>query len=183
LAISLTFGGRRAVGPGFGIPLILRNILEFCTTVDEAADVLRRVPTHMAYNVTAVDRQGRFMTAYVSPDKKPVIKNIPYATNHQGRVEWHDHARATATLEREQFIKFRLADNALTQKELIGAFAKPPLYTNAYKRGFGTLYTAVYDPVEGKATFIWPDNAWTLSLDNFEAGSRTIQYVDNRVQT
>ncbi|HAJ19087.1 MAG TPA: hypothetical protein DCL95_03350, partial [Rhodospirillaceae bacterium] len=53
LAVSLTFGGRRAVGEGFGIPVILRNILEFCATVEDAAKVLAEVPTHMAYNVTA----------------------------------------------------------------------------------------------------------------------------------
>ena len=179
LAISLTFGGHRSVGPGFGIPVILRNILEFCTTVEEAADVLRRVPSHMAYNVTAVDERGRFITAYLSPDKKPVIHTIPYATNHQGRVEWHDHARATATLEREQFIKFRLADKDLSDAQLIQAFSKPPLYTNAYQRGFGTLYTAVYDPMARQATYIWPDESWTLDLETFQEGSRTITYADD----
>jgi len=167
LAISLTFGGRRAVGDGFGIPIILRNILEFCETTEEAMAVLRTVPTHMAYNVTAVDARGRFATAFVSPDRKPVIKSVAYATNHQGQVEWHDHARATATLEREQFLKFRLRDDGLTDQGLIDLFAKPPLFTNAYDQGFGTLYTAVYDPVERTAHYIWPNQTRKFHLASF----------------
>ena len=34
LAISLTFGGRRVVGDGFGVPLILRYVLQTCDTAE-----------------------------------------------------------------------------------------------------------------------------------------------------
>ena len=44
LAVSLTFGGRRVVGDGFGVPLILRYVLQTCATADEAGEVLARVP-------------------------------------------------------------------------------------------------------------------------------------------
>ncbi|MEQ8664732.1 MAG: C45 family peptidase [Rhodospirillales bacterium] len=179
LAISLTFGGRRAVGPGFGIPIILRQILEFCETTAQATEVLQRVPTHMAYNVTVVDRHARFSTAYLSPDRNPVIRPIAYATNHQGNVEWHDHARATATLEREQFLKFRLQDDKLSEKALIDAFAKPPLYTRAYERGFGTLYTAVYDPLACRATYIWPGAQKSFSTREFEPTEQHIDFASH----
>jgi predicted choloylglycine hydrolase len=69
LAISLTFGGRRVVGDGFGVPLIIRYILEFCETVEDAAKILKRVPCHMAYNVTVIDKSKKYLTAYLSPDK------------------------------------------------------------------------------------------------------------------
>lgn len=175
LAVSLTFGGRRTVGEGFGIPVILRNVLEFCETAKEAGDMLRAIPTHMAYNVTALDRRGRFMTAYLSPGQAPVIKTIPYATNHQGRIQWHDHARATATLEREQFLRFRLEDDALTFPNLVDAFRRPPLYTNAFAHGFGTIYTAVYDPVAGTAHYIFPDGAVKrYGFDRFDEESYAV---------
>ena len=48
LALSLTFGGRNVVGDGFAISIVLRYILEFCATAAEAAEVLSRVPVHMA---------------------------------------------------------------------------------------------------------------------------------------
>ena len=44
---------RPQVGEGFGIPLVIRYVLEVCGTVDEAMQVLCRVPVHMSYNVTA----------------------------------------------------------------------------------------------------------------------------------
>lgn len=102
LAISLTFGGRREVGEGFGVPLILRYILQTCRSVPEAEAVLRRMPCHMSYNVTVLDSSRRFITVYLAPDRKPVVTRSPVATNHQERVEWSSHARFTATVEREE---------------------------------------------------------------------------------
>lgn len=55
LAVSLTFGGRREVGEGFGIPIVVRYVLEVCQTVDEAVRVLSRIPVHMSYNIPWVE--------------------------------------------------------------------------------------------------------------------------------
>ena len=99
---------------------------------------------------------------------------MPYATNHQGRIEWHDYARATATLERETFLRFRLADTDMTAARLLDSFLAPPLRTTRYEKGFGTVYTAIYDPVAGKARFIWPGQSWDLELDDFREEHRPI---------
>ena len=177
LAVSLTFGGRRVVGDGFGIPLILRYVLEFCATTAEALDVLRRVPSHMAYNVTVLDRRGDFATALVAPDRPTVVLRRPVATNHQGAVEWPEQARFSRTLERERFLIERLADPRTTAAGLIEAFLRPPLYATDYRNGFGTLYTAVYRPGEGAAEFRWPDGLrWRQSFDGFQEGRRTVRY-------
>ena len=97
LAVSLSFGGRQVVGAGFGVPLVLRYILEFCTTTDDATSVLERIPVHMSYNVTVLDASGKFATAYLRPDQPALIRAVPYAANHQEDIEWEQHARATAT--------------------------------------------------------------------------------------
>ena len=104
LVLSLTFGGRRVVGPGFGVPIILRYVLETCRTAPEALNALGRVPCHMAYNVTALDLEGRCGTVYLAPDRDPVITKAMVSTNHQKRVEWASHALATASVERERFL-------------------------------------------------------------------------------
>jgi len=83
LALSLTFGGRKTLGFGFGIPFILRYILEFCSTVDEAVEVLLRVPSHMAYNVTITDKSGQVKTVQLAPDKSAHVSEQAFATNHQ----------------------------------------------------------------------------------------------------
>lgn len=77
LAVSLTFGGRPQVGEGFGIPLVIRYVLEVCGTVEEAARALCRVPVHMSYNVTVLDGSGRWATAYLAPDRPPASRTWP----------------------------------------------------------------------------------------------------------
>ena len=41
LAVSLTFGGRRVLGDGFGIPLVVRYLLETCDDVAIGESVAR----------------------------------------------------------------------------------------------------------------------------------------------
>jgi len=174
LAVSLSFGGRKVVGVGFGVPLVLRYVLEFCTTTDDAAAVLERVPVHMSYNVTVLDAAGKFVTAYLRPDQPPVVRAVPYAANHQEEIEWEQHAKATGTLARERFLYTQLRGGARTPGDLIDSFFQPPLYSNAFANGYGTLYTAVYSPVRRTAELRWPGATWGFSFDAFEEGSRTI---------
>jgi Acyl-coenzyme A:6-aminopenicillanic acid acyl-transferase len=110
LAVSLTFGGRPEVGEGFSIPLVIRYVLEVCRTAHEAMRVLHRVPVHMSYNVTAVDRAGRRATAYLAPDRPTGITARAVATNHQGEVEWVPYAAAIRSVERQQRLEELLAD-------------------------------------------------------------------------
>lgn len=176
LAVSLTFGGRRAMGTGFGVPLILRYVLETCTTAEEAGRVLERVPCHMSYNVTVLDRSRAYLTAYLAPDRPALITHAAVATNHQEQVEWKSHARLTATVERERYLLQRLTLHPETQEKFTKAFLKPPLYSTAFDRGFGTLYTASYLPRQGEASLRWPGTNWVKSFARFEDDAVTINY-------
>ena len=69
LAVSLTFGGRRDVGDGFGIPIVVRYLLEVCGDVAEAREALAAIPVHAAQNLTLLDRSGAYLTAYVGPGR------------------------------------------------------------------------------------------------------------------
>jgi predicted choloylglycine hydrolase len=178
VAISLTFGGRRVAGDGFGAPLILRYVLEVCESAQQAGEVLGRVPSHMAYNVTVLDRCGDFLTAFLAPDRPARVRPQAIATNHQGEVEWHRHARRTATVERELYLKFRLAEKNMTPARLAKHFLRSPLYTDAYRSGFGTLYTALLRPATGTVELRWRDGAWTQSFADFREETRTVRFVD-----
>jgi len=168
LAVSLTFGGRQEVGEGFGVPLILRYILQTCTTTQEAGAVLQRVPCHMSYNVTVIDADRRYLTAYLTPDRPAALTRAAVATNHQERVEWSSHARFTATVERERYLLQRLTLHPETQGKFIGAFLKPPLYSTAFAWGFGTLYTAAYRPKQRSLELLWPGGTWHKSFERFD---------------
>ena len=176
LAVSLTFGGRREVGEGFGVPLILRYVLQTCSTTEEAGAVLKRVPCHMSYNVTVLDRDRHFLTAYLAPDKPTLLTHAAVATNHQERVEWKSHARLTATVERERYLLQRLSLHPETQEKFTRTFLKPPLYSLAFRQGFGTLYTAAYRPQDGQVDYLWPGRTWRKGFDEFEADSVSIAF-------
>jgi predicted choloylglycine hydrolase len=176
LVVSLSFGGRREVGEGFGVPLLLRYILEFCTTTEESVEVLCRIPSHMSYNVTILDRQGNYQTVFIAPDREPRVTRLAMTTNHQQGVEWDQHARASATLERERALQRYLEKYAEDSFRLVRAFLRPPLHSTAYRRGFGTLYTAAYRPQSLEVEYLWPRDAWRFSLNHFIEGTRTLRY-------
>ena len=54
----LSFGGRTAVGKGFGIPIVMRYVLEFATSVPEAVKIFERVPVHMSYTISRSTAQA-----------------------------------------------------------------------------------------------------------------------------
>ena len=123
LAVSLAFGGRRVVGRGFGVPLVVRYLLQVCETVADARTVLARLPYHLAHTLTLVDRSGAYVTAYLSPDRGAVLREVGVATNHQGDVEWLEHARLTRSLERERRILATL-DEASDPRSFAASFLR-----------------------------------------------------------
>ncbi len=164
LAAALAFGGRPARGPGFGITLIVRYVLETCATVAEALAALRRLPVNAPYNLTLADAAGEAATAFLGPDRDVGVA-VALATNHQEHVEWEDYAAATRTLERYAALHGARADD----------FLAPPLYATEYDRGFGTLYTAIYTPAARTLEYRWPGERWALSLAGFTEGARSVR--------
>jgi predicted choloylglycine hydrolase len=164
LALSLTFGGRPQVGEGFGIPLVIRYTLEVATTADEAVQVLSRIPVHMSYNVTALDRGGRWATVYLAPDRPARVTSRAVTTNHQGTVEWAPYAAAIRSVERAECLEELLAQGA-DAAAITAACLRSPLYASHFHDGFGTLYTAEYQAAEGIARYHWPGRTWAHSLD------------------
>jgi predicted choloylglycine hydrolase len=168
LAVALAFGGRKISGTGFGIPLVIRYVLETCANVDEACAVLSRIPVHMGYNVTVMDKSGNYATVYMNPDRAAQVVYQACATNHQHQVEWDEYAAFTHTIERKHRLEQSLAEPKMNRSALIKQFLKPPLYSQQYLRGFGTLYTAAYDVAKGSVKVIWPDKQIEASFKKFE---------------
>jgi predicted choloylglycine hydrolase len=177
LAVSLTFGGRRVLGDGFGIPIVVRYLLEVCETVAQARETIARLPFSLAHNLTIVDRAGEVLTAYVSPDREPIFRSLPAATNHQGSVDWPEQAAATRTIERERHIVELAAAGAADVEAFADAFLRPPLFSTS-SNGWGTLYTAVFRPGERIVDYRWPSSTWRLSLDRFQEGEHVEVLAD-----
>lgn len=176
LAVSLAFGGRPAVGEGFGMPLILRYVLETCGDVEEAVAVLLRVPSHMSYNVTLLDARGQHRTVFLAPDRPPAVTRRPLATNHQRVVEWEAFAHATASVDRERYLRARLEDPGESADRFVGRFLEPPLHIGSFLRGWGTLYTAVYEPRSAGLALYWKGGSLHQSVGRFQQSEFTLSF-------
>jgi len=168
LAISLTFGGRKICGEGFGIPLIMRYVLETCRDTPQAVSTLLRLPVHMSYNVSIIDRSGKFKTVYLTPDKGPYVDAQQVATNHQQDIEWFEYAELTATRERKAFLDKLVADPLIDREEIKQKFLQAPLYNNEPQKSFATLYSMIYDLNELSATVFWPNRELKQSFNAFK---------------
>jgi predicted choloylglycine hydrolase len=175
LAASLSFGGRNQSSKGFGIPLVVRYLLEVSTTVEEACDVLKRVPVHMSYTVTLLDGAGHWATVFVGPDIATYVTRRRAISNFQHQVDWPQHAKATCAVERLAAMQ-QLLEQPGTLSEATAGLLQPPLFQTSYRCGYGTLYSAVYQPSSRSAELFWQDQRWQHSLLAPIAGEREIVY-------
>ncbi len=173
LAATLTFGGSREVGTGFGISIVMRYLLETCTTVAEALAVLDRVPVHMAYNVTVLDAAGAAATAFIGPGHPPLHVDRPVVTNHQEDRATEQFAKLSHSRDREVAVRGVLEAGG-DEEAAIRAFLEPPTYNRNFDHSFGTLYTAVMRPSERCIDYRWPEATWRQSFDGFTEGEHTV---------
>ena len=168
LAVSLTFGGRPDVGDGFGIPIVLRYVLETCATVDEAVSALRRIPVSQSYNVALVDCTGAHATVFVAPGQAAEVSRLQATTNHRlDQVEYPSAAERFNSVGRLSRLN-QLRHEQASGEELVTAMLAPPLRNDQFEIGFGTLYSVEYRPAEGVATWHWPDTTWTRRFEDVD---------------
>jgi len=174
LAAALTFGGRIAHGEGFAIPLIIRYVLETCAVVSDAVKKLSRLPCSGVHNVIVQDRSGASAVVYLRPDAPAAVSYEPMTTNHQ-EVLTCDPTNPSSSSGR----KTRLSELQDEETDIVAQqFLNPPLYHQNYSDWFGTLYTAVYRPADRSVSYLWPDDKWEQSIENFEEGERRKSFTD-----
>jgi predicted choloylglycine hydrolase len=173
LCVALAFGGRSETGRGFGITTILRYVLETCETVAAALAVLRRVPSHMAYNIVLADAKGRTASVEMLPGGGCKLMPKAIATNHQSGPVPADRPAFTRSFERHD----HLATATLIPSSLNDIFLKAPLIQNRYAEGFGTLFTAEYAPLRRSMGLTICGTRWDQVLEAFEEGQRTADYA------
>ncbi|TMV07782.1 hypothetical protein FGK63_09980 [Ruegeria sediminis] len=179
LAVSLAFGGSRATGVGFGIPIILRYVLQTCDTTQQAIEALNYVPCHMAYNITLNDCSGDARTVEIAPGTRAKVLERPYATNHQSAKRWEAYVALARSEERASVLEdLSKATHRPTTQDLFASFQKPPLRSYAYNRGFGTLYSCLMSPRAGDVDYIWDTQLISQSFDDFREMTVTVALSD-----
>jgi predicted choloylglycine hydrolase len=175
LSVALAYGGRAQTGRGFGVTTILRYILETCDTVDGALKVLGRVPSHMAYNLVLADASGRTAGVELSPGGGIRLMPKAIATNHQSGPIPADRPAFTRSFERHA----HLTDMRISPRHLKRQFLKRPLFQNRYHEGFGTLFTAEYNPRARTMRLTLSGHKWNHALSAFKEGRRDVDYTQN----
>ena len=178
LAVSMSFGGRQEFGTGFGIPLVLRYLLEVAGNVSEAVERLHRIPVHGAYNVMLLDRDRRFATIAIAPDMAPMALETQVSTNHQPGSSWPLYEEKVSTHQRYQYLESVTAARALSAQDFSRTFLQPPLYNQLFARGFGTLYSAAFYPQSGRSEYLWPEHSWEFDGESFDEREYRIDFID-----
>jgi predicted choloylglycine hydrolase len=173
LSVALAFGGRSETGTGFGITTILRYVLETCDTVAAAVAALDRIPSHMAYNIVLADASGRTASVEMSPGGGAKRMPRAIATNHQSGPAPADRPTFTRSFERHA----HLAAIAANPKSLNDSFLRHPLIQDRYAEGFGTLFTAEYDPLARTLGLTLAGSRWDHALGSFSEGQRIVDYA------
>jgi predicted choloylglycine hydrolase len=146
----------------------MRYVLETCKDVPQAVSTLLRLPAHMSYNVTALDKHGRYKTIYLTPDKGPHVDVEKVATNHQQDIEWLEYAAMTATRERKEFLDKMVNEAGMDRETLRSKFLHEPLYSKDMQRSFVTLYSMQYDLEEMSAMVFWKSKQLKQSFADFK---------------
>jgi len=170
LSIAISFGGRREVGRGFGIGLIVRYLLQVASTTAEAIERIGDLPVQMSYNLAVVDAMGDRRVVQLAPDRPARLSPFAYAANRQGETDWPRHAEYCNTVEREEYLASLVSFPLMDGTELVSAFLRPPLYRPLFESTWGTVYTTAYEPLTGTMTLLWPDEHWALSVHGDETG-------------
>jgi predicted choloylglycine hydrolase len=174
LAVSLTFGGRASMGEGFGVPIVIRYLLETCNTVDDARAVLTRMPIAHTHNLTIVDAEGGVITAYLNPDRPPSFRRLPIAVNHQWAVESWDPVLAESTLQREWWLLRLLDDPDVDQSD--SARSSCRRCTASLTTSAGALCTRPRTTGGGDITYAWPHVQAPLRFDSFAEGEHEVVF-------
>lgn len=175
LSVVLAYGGRQETGEGFGITTILRYVLETCETVSDALRVLQRVPSHMPYNIIVADASGAAASVEIFAGGGAKVQPRLVATNHQHDGTAPDRKDFTRTYERAEHLHATLPRIA-APADLAREFQAAPLKQDRYAEGFGTLFTAEFEPLRSAMTLYWEGDEWRQSLDAFEEGRKEIVY-------
>ncbi len=150
LTVLETTGADRSEGPAFnpeGVPFALcyRRLLEECTTIQEAAAMLRGMKRTTTNNLTLCDRHGGAVFE-ITPSRVVVRRperHCAVCTNHfcspELKLSKPSNARTTldryATLERVQHSDQKLG------------IAEVQQYLDAVNQGKHTLQTMIFEPV------------------------------------
>lgn len=150
LVIGLHFVNNKEQHRGFLATMIVRLVLERCTTTAEAIQFITSLPHSYAYNFSLTDKTNHSVMIEATPMQQVVQQTVPVAcTNHfvSDALSAANREHIQDSVKRKQYLE-QLEEIPLSAKEAYQHFnaSTSPLFYTKYKQLFGTLHTVVYSP-------------------------------------
>jgi len=139
--------------PGLSADLIVRMILDQCSTTAEAVEKLRRLPHAMQYNYSLLDANGVASVVEAGAGAVAERKGAWLAcTNHfqSALLRPLNHRRRTAHSQQRLPPLEAWASGGLSAEQMFTALNRStsPAFFHGYFRGGGTLHTIVGEPAK-----------------------------------
>ncbi|WP_055665923.1 C45 family autoproteolytic acyltransferase/hydolase [Desnuesiella massiliensis] len=146
---------------GFEFWFIIRAVLDLCTNVNEAIDLIKNVPTSTYSNFIIVDKNANSALIEVAGSKKSVVrintshsKQYLCAANHFSSKQMLSYGKARYWDSVARYIAMELRINDAipcvdknTLKDIQSDFIPLGICCHNYSSGFGTLWSVIYDPI------------------------------------
>ncbi|KGX91975.1 choloylglycine hydrolase [Pontibacillus halophilus JSM 076056 = DSM 19796] len=151
LVIGYNFVNRIKPGDGFICVILTRMVLEYCRTVDEAIDLLYKVPHRTSFNYVIMDRSGRTVVVEGSPRGVAHYEGN-YCTNHFDRLTGENRRHMDDSKRRMKDMQGR--DPFQSGAEAFRYLNDPegPIFSEEYDHWAGTIHTIGYFP---KTMDVW----------------------------
>ncbi len=162
ISMSNAAPGQTSNNEGVEFWFIIRAVLDLCTSVDEAIELIKDIPTSTYTNFIVADKNANSALIEVASSKKSIerinafdAKQYLCATNHFSTKEMlkYDNARYWDSVARYMAMELRINNEIpYVDKNIIKAIQSDliPLGTccHNYSSRFGTLWSVIYDVTE-----------------------------------
>ncbi|SHG64390.1 C45 family autoproteolytic acyltransferase/hydolase [Ornithinibacillus halophilus] len=150
LVAGLHFVNNDRYEEGISAWMSIRILLDCCSTVEEAVQMLKQIPHATCYNFSLADSLGNKAVVEASPDSVSVRDNnaeCESCVNHfQTESMIHfNRKNIDGSLRRKKYLD-TFSHHNLKDRELFDHFRNPesPLFFKNYNELFGTLHTFFY---------------------------------------
>lgn len=133
----------------------IRIILDSCSTVDEAIEILKIIPHSACYNFSLGDTNGKIAIVEASPDNV-VVRNGEMSlscVNHFQDKTLINRNRVSieSSVKRDEHLR-DMSSKQMTHLDMFTHFKdkKSPLFFTDYENLFGTLHTLSYSFLDSR---------------------------------
>ncbi|MFB9974424.1 C45 family autoproteolytic acyltransferase/hydrolase [Allobacillus sp. GCM10007489] len=165
LVMGYNFTHSKKSGNGFLCNMIGRLILENCSNVEEAVDLLKEIPHRHSFSYVLLDPSGESFVIEASP-RKVIARKSNVCTNHFHLLDEENRYRQEETRQREQTIQEQ-QKHSTNPMEAFRVMNDPQydVFSKKYDASAGTIHTSAYFPKEMKAWFVIGANRMPVIFD------------------